>query len=120
MVAWGGKLIPVLGTVGGSTEESRETKKNIDAYFAKELQQAALTSKSPCDHTHPFAGCSWISTEIGMPDDEQTVLIHVPGADDPVWFGFLDAGEWRYLDGGLCREHVTHWMQLPNPPEVQS
>lgn len=35
VVKFQGQLIPVLGVVGGTKEQSRETAKNIDRYFAQ-------------------------------------------------------------------------------------
>jgi hypothetical protein len=83
---------------------------------------AELSPKSPCDYTHPMANCSWISTEIGKPDSDTTVLVCSPGADEPVWLGYWDSENdcWREVDGLRYETKVTHWMQLPNPPEVQS
>lgn len=34
VVKFHGRLIPVLGTVGGTKEESAETARNIERYFA--------------------------------------------------------------------------------------
>jgi hypothetical protein len=34
MIAVGSHLIPVLGTIGGTPEQSRETAQNIERYFA--------------------------------------------------------------------------------------
>lgn len=35
MVKFNGRLIPVLGTVGGTKEESEETARNIESYLAQ-------------------------------------------------------------------------------------
>ena len=34
VVKFRGRLVPVLGTVGGTEEQSRETARNIERYFA--------------------------------------------------------------------------------------
>ncbi len=34
MISFRGRLIPVLGTVGGTAEESRQTARNIERFFA--------------------------------------------------------------------------------------
>ena len=56
----------------------------------------------------------WTSVVIGLPDDEQAVLIAL--ADGDVWTGYMDAGEWRYISGDLMQSKVTHWMDMPEPP----
>lgn len=35
VVNFNGQLIPVLGTVGGTVEQSRQTARNIERYFGK-------------------------------------------------------------------------------------
>jgi len=35
VVKFRGALVPILGTVGGTPEQSRETAKNIEAFFAR-------------------------------------------------------------------------------------
>jgi hypothetical protein len=47
MISFRGRLIPVLGTVGGTAEESRQTARNIERFFAaNELGQARWTTDS--------------------------------------------------------------------------
>jgi hypothetical protein len=58
----------------------------------------------------------WISTDLALPDDDATVLIHM--ADGEVWTGFLDAGTWRYVSGDSIEAEVLHWRPFPEPPEV--
>lgn len=58
----------------------------------------------------------WISTDLALPDDDATVLIHMD--DGEVWTGFLDAGTWRYVSGDSIEAEVLHWRPFPEPPEV--
>lgn len=53
-----------------------------------------------------------------MPDADETVLVHCPKEDEPVWLGFFDGEDWRTVDVE-CIE-VTHWMPLPEPPAALS
>ena len=52
-----------------------------------------------------------------MPDAGRTVLIHVPGDAEPVWFGFWDGRRWHYIEGLPVRAEVRHWCGVPNPPD---
>ena len=51
-----------------------------------------------------------------MPGAGQTVLIHVPGDTEPVWFGFWDGRRWHYIEGLPVRGEVRHWCGVPEPP----
>lgn len=63
---------------------------------------------------------NWISVNERLPDDDITVLIYMPGnkCGETVWIGYHDADEW-YEPEGLCVDEVTHWMELPEPPEKE-
>lgn len=39
MISYQGHLIPVLGTVGGTPEESRQTAENIERFFASQKRK---------------------------------------------------------------------------------
>lgn len=58
---------------------------------------------------------TWIPADQ-LPDSDLTVLIHHPAADEPVWLGYWDDadGTWRTVDAARCE--VTHWADLPEPP----
>jgi hypothetical protein len=57
----------------------------------------------------------WIPVEVGLPDDDETVLIWT--ADGEPWTGYLDAGQWRYVSSEpISYEAVTHWMPFPEGP----
>lgn len=53
----------------------------------------------------------WHDCLTDPPDDEITVLLNDPKADEPVWPGYKEAGEWFYLEG----HNVTPilWAHLP-------
>lgn len=50
-----------------------------------------------------------------LQDDGRTVLIVCPQNSEPVWIGYHDEGRWLAVDG-LEVEVVTHWQDLPDPP----
>jgi hypothetical protein len=52
-----------------------------------------------------------------LPEAGQTVLIHIPNDDEPVWFGFWDGRRWHYAEGLPVRAEVRHWCGLPTPPQ---
>jgi hypothetical protein len=62
----------------------------------------------------PATPTGWISTKAEMPDSDQTVIVHSPGADEPVWLGFHDGETWR--DVNTEQINVTHWLPLMEPP----
>jgi hypothetical protein len=59
----------------------------------------------------------WQPTDVALPDDNETVLIYAEECEPPVWIGYIEAGVWWSIDAWQAR--VTHWMPLPEPPEVQ-
>jgi hypothetical protein len=60
---------------------------------------------------------AWINVEAALPDDEETVIIHMLGGE--VWTGFRDGDVWRTVAGDRIYDYhpVLHWMPFPNPPE---
>jgi hypothetical protein len=59
----------------------------------------------------------WNAVTVTLPDEDICVLIAL--ADGEVWTGYLDDGVWCYLSADLISCEVTHWMNLPEPPNVQ-
>lgn len=64
---------------------------------------------------------NWIPVSEHLPDDDTIVLVHVPGASEPVWIGFYvsEYDDWVWAEGATIVEEVTHWMPLPEPPVKQ-
>jgi hypothetical protein len=61
---------------------------------------------------------SWISVTERLPDDDITVLLVIEGSDE-LWFGYHDAGQWRYQNGHqISYAAITHWMHLPELPHA--
>jgi hypothetical protein len=60
----------------------------------------------------------WRRVEDELPESDLTVIIYMPGADNPVDVGFHDGESWcDYLGAELIGPNqVSHWMQLPNTP----
>ena len=60
----------------------------------------------------------WHTT--GKPDDDLTVLIFTPEADDPIWLAYFDSHEkeaggsgWIYDNGKTVETPVMAWAQMP-------
>lgn len=62
---------------------------------------------------------NWISAKERLPEDDRTVLL---------WFGGEEAAtgylsnigvprRWFYIDESIVFAAVTHWMELPAPPQ---
>ena len=90
----------------------------VPVEFAQEMESELLTMSRLCDH---LAYCAkhaplWRSVDEDMPDDDQTVILHLQGGE--VWTGFHDAGQWRFVSADPINEPVLHWMPFPKPPEI--
>ena len=61
----------------------------------------------------------WHSVLRRMPDSDTDVLIHCPVSSEPVWLAYFDAEResWIYPNGATCEHTVTHWADLPEPPD---
>jgi len=65
---------------------------------------------------------SWHSVEESLPDDVEMVLVHAPGADEPVWLGFYDGVHWFSVDGPEYGNEeeiaatVKAWAVMPKGP----
>lgn len=63
----------------------------------------------------------WISVNDKMPDDETVVLVFAPeDKSEPVWLGYFvsELNVWSDPTGAYIDEEITHWMPLPEPPNV--
>lgn len=56
----------------------------------------------------------WIPAEP-LPDCDTTFLVAVRDGNEPVWLGYHDGETWRNVTGE--RIDVSHWRNLPDPPE---
>lgn len=59
----------------------------------------------------------WKAVKDEMPAADETVLIHCPEADEPVWLGFFDGEAWRDVNAEPLT--VTHWAIMPEGPGVE-
>jgi hypothetical protein len=56
----------------------------------------------------------WTPTSAQLPDDELTVMINTPKLNEPVWFGYYEAGCWHLIDGiALADGVVIAWADIP-------
>lgn len=63
----------------------------------------------------------WHSVLRRMPDSEVNVLIHCPASPDPVAVAHFASKfqRWIYQRGSIVDYIVTHWAELPPPPEAK-
>ena len=77
-------------------------------------QESAGAGSSP-------SSCSvvrWISVADTLPDDDMTVLI--ADTENDVTLGFHDGDDcWRYCSSEKVGDPVTHWAEIPDPPNKQ-
>lgn len=61
--------------------------------------------------------CEWIKCSERMPEELEDVLV-TDGRSVEVMY--LNFGLWYVTstDSAICGDEVTHWMPLPEPPEV--
>ena len=61
----------------------------------------------------------WISVSEQFPDDDKTVMIFTPGADQDVFIGWRAEGLWfdSYEGGIPVMAKVTAWAELPEGPK---
>ena len=59
----------------------------------------------------------WHDPDDLQPDDNELVLLHVPGLIYP---GYLDVDEWRWPDGGIVETDVIEWAKMPKGTRKES
>lgn len=63
---------------------------------------------------------TWTKVKEGLPDADLVVLVSVQGTSEPVWLGYLDGEDWRYVESTLIEVNgakVIGWSDLPAPME---
>ena len=60
----------------------------------------------------------WISVKDKLPDDDTIVLVYAPQSGEPARPGYHHGDEWRWETSDCIEYDVTHWMPMPEPPEV--
>lgn len=58
----------------------------------------------------------WTPVSVAMPDDDQTVLVYMPGADPDVWPGYHDGDDGWKLADGMPVQGVASWAHMPEGP----
>lgn len=60
----------------------------------------------------------WFLCEHEMPDADETVIVHAPKANEPVWFGYFDGEVWREPSGDALtgKDQPIAWRRFPEPP----
>lgn len=59
----------------------------------------------------------WFDVGVLMPDDEITVLVFMPGSDEPVWLGWHADGQWYAVDATEIAR-VSAWAEIPFGPDA--
>lgn len=61
----------------------------------------------------------WIEASEQLPDAGMLVLAYVPERGDPIVMAVWDDEDEQWFADGVMRMHeeVTHWMDMPEPPE---
>lgn len=54
-----------------------------------------------------------IRWQRGLPDADMTVLVYVPKATEPVWLGYFDGHDWRYVSAEVIDVPVKAWAHVP-------
>ena len=64
----------------------------------------------------------WHLSSATLPDAGLSVLMFIPAADDPIYFGYWDDDEQAWIhDSGLkVKEAVTHWAEVPGGPNGET
>lgn len=62
----------------------------------------------------------WHRPKEKLPDDETTVLVCVPNADEPIWLGYRDAGKWYWADGTRITQRVAYWAEMPGAAVMEA
>ena len=108
-------LVPgIFGSGGGDAA--------VDALLAyvKEVKKRRLVGYEKQGlHPRHFVH-TWIKVADFLPDADLVVLVCVSGASEPVWMGYLDGEDWRYVDAMLIEVNgakVIGWSDLPEPLE---
>lgn len=77
--------------------------------------QVAAHEKLKTELRQLCAGAVYTPWRSDVPDDEMTVMLCCPTADEPVWPGYLVNGVWHWADGTEVVGVVTGWQHLPEP-----
>ena len=58
----------------------------------------------------------WQPCVDGLPDSDSTVMIYTPDSNEPIWLGYHDGEQWWTIEQ-FPVTGVTHWMDMPEPPQ---
>lgn len=62
----------------------------------------------------------WVPVDDQMPAEQSTVLVHCPGAEEPVDTAWFCGGQfWQLHDLSELEERPRHWAELPTPPDEE-
>lgn len=89
--------------------------------YPKEMRDRLLLTElliHAADHIAELeAERRWIPVEERLPKDQQTVIAFGPGVNEPEALEFFE-GDWFDETGPVM--DITHWMPLPEPPQLDA
>jgi hypothetical protein len=111
------KIISAAGALAESADNylawTRISEGVRELRLEESAADAALLAGGPAPAAE--AGASmWTDVDVSLPDEETDVIICTE--DGHVEAGFLDQGQWRWLNAESVKIGVTHWMEFPLPP----
>lgn len=61
----------------------------------------------------------WISVEDRLPQEGVSVAVYINEGNGAYWIqtAYLNGGKWRIPGEYVVDRNITHWVQLPEPPE---
>lgn len=59
----------------------------------------------------------WLFVDDECPDDEISVLLFVPTANERIWPGYREDGDFYWACGKPVKEPVVAWCDIPAGPQ---
>ena len=108
------KLIKLLGSTPDVVARPHAKEKIADHLLANGVTFATDTND----------GCKWISVEDRLPKLEKyklskVVLAWIKGHGRCFALRYDNGKGEQWFSGGVEQQDITHWMPLPEPPEVE-
>ena len=89
-------------------DEERLTKDAIAIIERLESERDAALAKVP----------RWISVKERLPEADGTYVVYMPPPSEPIITAEYSDSRWDDWEVDITK-YVTHWMPLPEPPEVE-
>jgi len=99
--------VAVIGENRGRNRSGYSEK--ADKYYQKRRELKEFVAELEAER-------HWIPVSERLPEGEKVLVLWKDGAIHLDWT-FIDGGSYYWWNSGQA--NVTHWMPLPEPPEVQ-